>query len=177
MQLPRRRFLNLAASAVAMPALLRNARADTYPSRPVHLAGRLSARRRRRHHRAADRANAVGAARPALRRREPRPARQQIATEAVVQRGAGRLHALVDGQSATSSMRCSIRNLNFNFIHDIAPVGGIDRNPLILEVNPVVAGQDRSRVHRLRQGASGQAQHGVRRHRQRRRISPANCSR
>ena len=37
MQLPRRQFLNLAASAVAMPALLRSARADTYPSRPVHL--------------------------------------------------------------------------------------------------------------------------------------------
>jgi tripartite-type tricarboxylate transporter receptor subunit TctC len=37
MMLPRRRFLNLAASAVAMPALLRSARADTYPSRPVHL--------------------------------------------------------------------------------------------------------------------------------------------
>src|ERR1700734_4365229 len=37
MQLPRRRLLQLAASAVAMPAVVRTARADTYPSRPVHL--------------------------------------------------------------------------------------------------------------------------------------------
>jgi tripartite-type tricarboxylate transporter receptor subunit TctC len=34
MALPRRKFLRLAAGAMAMPAL---ARADTYPSRPVHL--------------------------------------------------------------------------------------------------------------------------------------------
>jgi hypothetical protein len=33
MALPRRKFPRLAAGAMAMPAL---ARADTYPSRPVH---------------------------------------------------------------------------------------------------------------------------------------------
>src|SRR5882757_4711669 len=37
MKLPRRRFLQLAASAPAFPALGRVARAQTYPSRPVHL--------------------------------------------------------------------------------------------------------------------------------------------
>ena len=36
-KLPRRRFLELAAGTVAMPAVLRSARADTYPSRPIHL--------------------------------------------------------------------------------------------------------------------------------------------
>src|SRR5262249_35081325 len=36
MKLPRRRFLHLAGGAVALPALARIARADTYPSRPVH---------------------------------------------------------------------------------------------------------------------------------------------
>ena len=35
--LKRRQFLNLAASALALPAVIRSARADTYPSRPVHL--------------------------------------------------------------------------------------------------------------------------------------------
>ncbi|MFZ0375760.1 MAG: hypothetical protein WAL39_20890 [Xanthobacteraceae bacterium] len=38
MILPRRRFLHLAAGAAALPATARIARADTYPSRPVHLA-------------------------------------------------------------------------------------------------------------------------------------------
>jgi tripartite-type tricarboxylate transporter receptor subunit TctC len=35
--LPRRRFLYLAAGAAAIPATLRSARAQTYPSRPVRL--------------------------------------------------------------------------------------------------------------------------------------------
>src|SRR5271166_5530323 len=37
MKLPRRKFLHLAAGAAALPAASRIARADTYPSRPVHL--------------------------------------------------------------------------------------------------------------------------------------------
>ena len=37
MNLPRRRFLHLAAGAAALPAVARIALADTYPSRPVHL--------------------------------------------------------------------------------------------------------------------------------------------
>ena len=37
MKLPRRRFLQLAASAPALPALSRLANAQTYPSRPVLL--------------------------------------------------------------------------------------------------------------------------------------------
>ena len=37
MTFPRRRFLHLAAGAVALPAVTRLAHADTYPSRPVHI--------------------------------------------------------------------------------------------------------------------------------------------
>ena len=37
MNIPRRRFLQLAAGAAALPAATRCATADTYPSRPVHL--------------------------------------------------------------------------------------------------------------------------------------------
>ena len=37
MKLPRRRFLHLAAGAAALPIVSRAARAQTYPSRPVHL--------------------------------------------------------------------------------------------------------------------------------------------
>ena len=37
MTLPRRGFLQLAAGAAASPVVARVARAQTYPSRPVHL--------------------------------------------------------------------------------------------------------------------------------------------
>ena len=37
MNLPRRRFLHLAAGAVALPALSRSARAQAYPTRPVRI--------------------------------------------------------------------------------------------------------------------------------------------
>src|ERR1700741_4076570 len=37
MKLPRRTFLRLAAGAVALPAVSRIARAQTYPSRPVRI--------------------------------------------------------------------------------------------------------------------------------------------
>ena len=37
MKLPRRKFLHLAAGTVALPAVSRIARAQTYPTRPVHV--------------------------------------------------------------------------------------------------------------------------------------------
>jgi tripartite-type tricarboxylate transporter receptor subunit TctC len=37
MKLPRRKFLHLAVGAAALPAVSRVARAQTYPTRPVHL--------------------------------------------------------------------------------------------------------------------------------------------
>ena len=37
MKLPRRRFLHLTAGAAALPSALRIARAQAYPSRPVHV--------------------------------------------------------------------------------------------------------------------------------------------
>jgi tripartite-type tricarboxylate transporter receptor subunit TctC len=37
MKFPRRTFLHLAASAVALPAVSRIAQAQSYPTRPVHL--------------------------------------------------------------------------------------------------------------------------------------------
>src|ERR1700733_12574430 len=37
LKLLRRNFLQLAAGAAALPAMRRRARADTYPSRPVHM--------------------------------------------------------------------------------------------------------------------------------------------
>ncbi len=37
MNLPRRKFLYVASGAVALPAISRTARAQTYPTRPVRL--------------------------------------------------------------------------------------------------------------------------------------------
>ena len=37
MKLPRREFLQMAASAAALPVMARNARAQSYPTRPVRL--------------------------------------------------------------------------------------------------------------------------------------------
>ena len=72
MKLPhRRQFLHLAAGAAALPAVSRIARAQAYPSRPVRIDRRFRGRRRDRHHCAPDRAMAIGAARPAIHRREP----------------------------------------------------------------------------------------------------------
>src|SRR5437763_16951460 len=45
LKLPRRRFLHLAAGAVALPAVMRNARAQTYPTRPVRLIVTVAAGR------------------------------------------------------------------------------------------------------------------------------------
>jgi hypothetical protein len=46
MKLPRRKFLHLAASAAALPAVSRFAWAQTYPTRPVRIIVGFAAARR-----------------------------------------------------------------------------------------------------------------------------------
>ena len=55
----------------------------------------------------------------------------------------------------------STTNLNFDFIRDIAPVASICRDSSCHGGQSIVSSQDGSRVHRLRQGQSGQDQYGV----------------
>ena len=93
MKLPRRQFLHLAAGAAALPAVSRIAWAQAYPTRPVRIDRRLCRRRRDRHLCASDRSVVVGAARPAIRRREPAGRRQQYRHRGGRARAAGRLHA------------------------------------------------------------------------------------
>jgi tripartite-type tricarboxylate transporter receptor subunit TctC len=135
MKVTRRRVLDLAATAVALPAIARGARADSYPSRPVHLlvgfppggAADIIAR----------------LAGQALSQRLGRPfvvenrgsAGQQVAAEDVVK-------AAPDGYTLLMLANPNVNNalinpdLSFSFTRDLAPVGGIDLNPLILEVHP-----------------------------------------
>ena len=135
MKLPRRKFLHLAAGAAALPAASRIATAQTYPSRPVRIvvgfppggptdiAARL-----------------IG---QSLSERlgqqfviENRPgAGSNIGTEAVV-RAPPDGHTLLLAASANAINATLYDKLNFNFIRDIAPVAAINREPLVMLVNP-----------------------------------------
>jgi tripartite-type tricarboxylate transporter receptor subunit TctC len=137
-KLPRRRFLQLAAGAAALPAVSRIARAQTYPTRPVRIIVGFPA---------------GGSASDIVARLmgqwlserlgqqfvvENRPgAATNLATEVVVR-------APPDGYTllfvtATNALNHTLyNNLSFNFIRDIAPVAGTIRVPFVMLVNPSV---------------------------------------
>jgi tripartite-type tricarboxylate transporter receptor subunit TctC len=134
MNLPRRKFLRLAASAAALPVLSSLARAQTYPSRSVRLFVGYAA----------------GGAPDILARLmgqwlserfsqqfviENRPgAGSSIATEAVV-------NATADGYtlllaSLANAVNASLYDkLNYNFMRDIVPVAGISQDANVMVVN------------------------------------------
>jgi tripartite-type tricarboxylate transporter receptor subunit TctC len=135
MNLPRRRFLELAAAASALPALPRIASALDYPTRPVHWIITV----------------APGGTADILARLmgswlserlgkpfivESRPgAASNVGTEVVVR-------AAPDGYTllltATSNVinTTLYNNLNFNLERDLAPVAGLIRDPLFMVVLP-----------------------------------------
>ena len=146
MKLPhRRRLLQLAAGAAALPFAPSVTRAQAYPSRPVRLV--------------------VGfppggptdiAARPMgqwLSERlgqqfviENRPgAGSNIGTEAVV-RAPPDGYTLLLAYSANAINATLYDNLNFNFIRDVAPVASITRETTVMVGESLVSGQDGSRV-------------------------------
>ena len=138
MKLPRRQFLHLAAGAAALPAVSRIARAQAYPARPVRIIVGFAPAGAARHRRAPDRSMAVGAARPAIRHREPAGRRQQYRAP---RRSCARPPTAI--RSSWSARANAINatlydKLNFNFIRDIAPVAGIIREPNVMVVNPSV---------------------------------------
>jgi tripartite-type tricarboxylate transporter receptor subunit TctC len=137
MKLPRRQFLHLAAGAAALPAATRLARAQTYPTRPVHvivgfaagggvditarLIGQWLSERLGQSFITENRPGAGG----------------NIGTETVV-------NAAPDGYTlllatVPNAVNATLYDkLNFNFIRDIAPVAGIIRVPQVILVNPSV---------------------------------------
>jgi tripartite-type tricarboxylate transporter receptor subunit TctC len=137
MKLPRRSFLHLAAGAAAVTAVLRIARAQTYPSRPVRLIVPLAPAG------ASDiLARLIG---QWLSERlgqqfviDNRPGGGgNIGTEAAVRASAdGYTLLLVGGLNAVNATFYD--KLNFNFIRDIAPVASIIRTPFVMAVNPTV---------------------------------------
>jgi tripartite-type tricarboxylate transporter receptor subunit TctC len=137
MKLPRRQFLHLAAGAVAVPALSRTARAQTYPSRPVRLIVPVAAGG------GTDIvARLIG---QSLSERlgqqfiiENRPgAGTNIGTEVVV-RAAADGYTLLMVSLANAVNATLYEKLNFNFIRDIAPVAVIVGVSNVVYVHPSV---------------------------------------
>jgi tripartite-type tricarboxylate transporter receptor subunit TctC len=135
MTLPRRRFLHLAAGTVALPAVTRLARADTYPSRPVHIvigfppgqSADISARllgqwlsERLGQTFVID--NKPGAS-------------SSVATEFVV-RAPPDGYTLLWVVTSNYINATLYKKLPYNFISDIAPVASNTRTPLVMEVTP-----------------------------------------
>jgi tripartite-type tricarboxylate transporter receptor subunit TctC len=131
----RRKFLRLAASAAALPAVSRIARAQTYPSRPVRLVVGYAA----------------GGANDIVARLVGQWLSEQLGKQFIVEDrpGAGSnigtevvVNAAPDGytlllvNSANAINATLYDKLNFNFIRDIAPVARIGGAPLVMEVNP-----------------------------------------
>jgi tripartite-type tricarboxylate transporter receptor subunit TctC len=137
MKLHRRRFLHLAAGAGALPALSRGARAQSYPTRPVHvivgyaaggpndttarLIGQWLSERLGQQFIIENRTGAGG----------------NIGTEAVVRAPAdGYTLLLVSSSNAVNATL--YEKLSFNFIRDIAPVASLVSVPNVMVVNPTV---------------------------------------
>ena len=137
MELPRRQFLRLAATATALPTLMRTAAAQSWPARPVRLVvgftpggpadilARLLA--------------------PWLSERlgqqfiiENRPgAGSNIATEAVVRSQPDGYTILI--ATTVNAVNATLYDkLPYHFMRDTAPVAGIIRVPQVIEVHPAV---------------------------------------
>ncbi len=136
MKLPhRRQFLHLATGAAALPAISRFAWAQTYPVRPVRIVVGFAA----------------GGAPDILARlfgqwlsdRLGQPfvienrtgAGGNIATEAVVLAPADG-HTLLLTSMGNAVNASLFEKLNYIFLRDVAPVAGISREPLGMEVHP-----------------------------------------
>jgi tripartite-type tricarboxylate transporter receptor subunit TctC len=137
MTFDRRKFLHLAASAAAMPAISRIARADTYPSHPVHFVVGFAA----------------GSTTDILARLMGQWLSQRLGQQFVIENrpGAGGnigaetvVKSAPDGYTllmvppAVAANAALYEHLNFDFIRDTAPVAGVVRLPNVAEVHPSV---------------------------------------
>src|SRR5262245_48235622 len=133
MKLPRRKFLHLAAGAAVLPLAPHIARAQGYPSRPVRIivgftpGGTTDISARLIGQWLSDRLGQQFVI-------ENRPgAGSNIAAEAVVNAPPDGYTLLLAG--APNAINATLyERLNFNFIRDVAPVGGIIRTALIMQV-------------------------------------------
>ncbi len=135
MKLPRRKFLHLAAGAAVLPAVARIARAEGYPSRPVRLIVGF----------------APGGATDIMGRLMGQWLSERLGRSFIIENRAGAgsnvgtevvVHASPDGYmllvaTVVNAINATLYDkLNFNFVRDIAPVGGIHRESFVIVVNP-----------------------------------------
>ena len=135
MKLPRRKFLHLAASAAALPAVSRFAWAQAYPSRPVRIivgfppGGGMDINARLIGQSLSERLG-----QPFVIENRP-GAGGNVGTEAVVRASPDGYTLLLFGPSDTINATLYER-LNYNFIRDITPVGTVSRVPNVMTVPP-----------------------------------------
>jgi tripartite-type tricarboxylate transporter receptor subunit TctC len=135
MKIPRRKFLHLAAGAAVLPAVAQIARAEGYPSRPVRLIVGF----------------APGGATDIMGRLMGQWLSERLDQPFLIENRAGAgsnvgtevvVHASPDGHTLLVATVVNAINatlydkLNFNFVRDIAPVGGIHRESFVMVVNP-----------------------------------------
>src|SRR5271168_2639796 len=137
MMFPRRRFLGLAAGAVALPAVSRVVRAETYPSRPVRIVvgfapsgsadiiARLIAQ-----------ALSERLGQPFIVENRPGAA-TNIATE-MVTKAPPDGYTLLNVTTINAWNATLYPNLAYNFVRDIAPIASVMRTGGVLEVHPSV---------------------------------------
>jgi tripartite-type tricarboxylate transporter receptor subunit TctC len=134
-KLARRRFLHLAAGATALPAALRFAWAQAYPSRPVRLiigyppGGSADITARLTGQWLSERLG-----QPVVIESRPGAA-TNLATEAVV-RASPDGYTLLLVAPANAINATLYDKLSFDFLRDIVPVAGIIRFPNVVVVNP-----------------------------------------
>lgn len=133
--LPRRKFLHLAAGAVTLPTASRVARAQAYPARPVHIIVGFPA----------------GGSSDITARLVAQWLSERLGQQFIVENrtGAGTniaaesvVHAAPDGYSLlwvtqTNAINATVyANLKFNFIRDIQPVASVLRVAAVVMINP-----------------------------------------
>ena len=137
MKVPRRQFLHLAAGAAALPAASRIAKAEAYPTRPVHLIVTVAA----------------GGSPDIVARLIGQWLSERLGQPFIIENRSGAagnvgtevgVRAPPDGYTllmalSSNAINASLyRSLQYNFINDTAPVASIATIPLIMEVNPSV---------------------------------------
>src|SRR5712671_1021044 len=135
MKFPRRQFLHLAACAALLPTVSRNAKAQTYPARPIRLivgytpGGSADLTSRLMGQWLSERLGQSFVI-------ENRPGGgTNIATEAVV-RAPPDGYTLLLAAPANAINATLYDKLNFNFLRDVEPVAGLIRFPNVVVVNP-----------------------------------------
>jgi tripartite-type tricarboxylate transporter receptor subunit TctC len=135
MRLPRREFLRLTAATAALPAFAGIARADNYPSRPVHVVTGYPA----------------GASPDIIARIVADDLSQRLGQNFIVDDRPGAAsnigtefaaHSAPDGYTlliavSTNAINSTLYSkLNFDFIHDLMPIARVGITPFVVVANP-----------------------------------------